>query len=344
MQNGAPSSNGDRRREERFLLQVQLNEGHALLQAKDLCVSFQESRRSFIRAVNHVSFDVREGEVLSIVGESGSGKTTIARCVSALTPISSGSLLFRGEDVSSFRGDSLLNYRRDVQMIFQDPYESLNPRWNVFTTIATHLNYLGRNKERSQILDFVARLLEEVGLNPDAVMYRFPHQLSGGERQRVNIARALSPSPSLLLADEPITMLDASQRLNILRLLLQLKEKRNLTVVLITHDLASANVASDRTLIMYRGNLVEIGPTKSVLSKPLHPYTKLILDSMPDIEFKPQAEEKSVAIEEKVGDLKGCIFRPRCKYATEVCERLEPELLEKSTGHLSACHNSSQLS
>jgi oligopeptide/dipeptide ABC transporter ATP-binding protein len=174
-------------------------------------------------------------------------------------------------------------------------------------------------------------------------MYRLPHQLSGGERQRVNIARALSPSPSLLLADEPITMLDASQRLNILRLLLQLKEKRNLTVVLITHDLASAHVASDRTLIMYRGKLVEAGPTKSVLSKPLHPYTKLILDSMPDMESKPLVEERST-VDEKMHGLSGCIFRARCRYATEVCEKVEPELLEKSPEHLSACHNSSQLS
>ena len=319
-----------------------MKSGNSILQVKDLRVTFQEGvrKKSVIRAVNNVSFNLKEGEVLSIVGESGSGKTTIARTIAALTPPTSGTMLYKGANVQSLRGKALLDYRREVQMVFQDPYESLNPRWDVLTTIATHLQYLGEEKDKSEIQEHVAQILQEVGLKPELVLHRLPHQLSGGERQRVNIARALSPNPKLLLADEPITMLDASQRLNVLKLILQLKEKRNLTVILITHDLASANVASDRTFIMYRGNLIEAGLTDRVLLRPHHPYTELILNSMPDLETKAQGNGEIASPDESQGVTAGCIFRPRCKYSTELCARVEPELLEKSENHLCACHNS----
>ncbi|MDA4130181.1 MAG: ABC transporter ATP-binding protein [Thaumarchaeota archaeon] len=325
------------------MLQVRMNNGKAILQVRNLRVTFQEGlrKKSIIRAVNNVSFDLEEGEVLSLVGESGSGKTTIARTIAALNPATSGEMLYKGTEVSSLRGKDLLNYRREVQVVFQDPYESLNPRWDVFTTIATHLRYLGEAKNKPELQQHVSQILQEVGLQPEIVLHRLPHQLSGGERQRVNIARALSPNPKLLLADEPITMLDASQRLNILKLLIQLKEKRNLTVMLITHDLASANVTSDRTFIMYRGNLVEAGPTQTVLSRPHHPYTALILSSMPDIEARTKESDGEIisSIDEKQIVTQGCIFRPRCKYSTEICARVEPELVEKSPNHLCACHN-----
>ena len=318
-----------------------MNNSNSILRIRNLRVTFQEGlrRKSVIRAVNNVTFDLEEGEVLSIVGESGSGKTTIARTIAALIPATSGDMLYKGMEVSSLRGKALLNYRREVQVVFQDPYESLNPRWDVLTTIATHLRYLGENKDKSSLQEHVAQILQEVGLKPELVLHRLPHQLSGGERQRVNIARALSPNPKLLLADEPITMLDASQRLNILRLLIQLKERRNLTIILITHDLASANVASDRTFIMYRGNLIEAGPTDRVLSRPHHPYTELILNSMPDIESKAQTGGEISSADDKQDISAGCIFRPRCKYSTDMCARVEPELVEKSKGHLCACHN-----
>jgi peptide/nickel transport system ATP-binding protein len=324
------------------MFQVPVSPQNPILQIRNLRITFQEGirKKSVIKAVNDVSFDLLEGEVLSIVGESGSGKTTIARAIAALAPATSGEILYKEKEVTSLKGRALLDYRREVQVVFQDPYESLNPRWDVFTTIATHLRYLGEEKDKAKIQEHVAQVLQEVGLKPELVLHRFPHQLSGGERQRVNIARALSPNPKLLLADEPITMLDASQRLNVLRLLLHLKEKRNLTVILITHDLASANVASDRTFIMYRGKLVEAGPTEKVLSRPHHPYTELILNSMPDLHTKPQSDAAAPSSDEKQQVTAGCIFRPRCKYATEVCAKVEPELSEKSASHLVACHNS----
>lgn len=267
------------------LSQTQLGEGKEFLSVRNLCVTFEDTskRGGKIFAVKDVSFDVKEGEILSIAGESGSGKTTVARTIAALLPPTSGSVIFRGIDITKKKKKELRAYRREVQMIFQDPYESLNPRWDVSTTIGTHIRYLTKEKDKKAIQDRIDQLLNEVGLKPDLVRHRLPHQLSGGERQRVNIARALSSNPRMLLGDEPITMLDASQRLSILRLLMKLKRERNLTILLITHDLASAKVASDRTIIMYKGEIVESGPTDVVLQNPKHDYTRLILSSMPEM-------------------------------------------------------------
>ncbi len=296
-------------------------------------------RTAIIKAVDDVSFDVRKSEVLSLVGESGSGKTTIARCVAALAKPTSGSIKFNGTEVTKLRGKALADYRRDVQIIFQDPFESLYSRFDVFTTISTPIVELTGLKDRSKLEDMVAGLLREVGLNPNDYMYRLPHQLSGGERQRISIARALAPSPKLLVADEPITMLDASQRLNALSILMQLKERRNLTVLLITHDLASAKLVSNRTAVLYRGKLVEIGPTEDILSRPQHPYTELILQATPDVEGEIPSFGNLGGIEESEVVTRGCIFRPRCKYATQVCSDVDPELLQRAPGRLVSCHN-----
>ena len=266
--------------------QTQLNNGKEFLSVRNLCVTFEDNskRGAKIYAVKDVSFDVKEGEILSIAGESGSGKTTVARTIAALLPPTSGSVIYKGEDIAKKKKRKELQaYRREAQMIFQDPYESLNPRWDVSTTIGTHIRYLTKERDKKVIQDRIDQLLKEVGLKPDLVRHRLPHMLSGGERQRVNIARALSSNPKMLLGDEPITMLDASQRLSILRLLMKLKRERNLTILLITHDLASAKVASDHTIIMYKGEIVEAGPTDIVLQNPKHDYTKLILSSMPEM-------------------------------------------------------------
>jgi peptide/nickel transport system ATP-binding protein len=200
------------------------------------------------------------------------------------------------------------------------------------------------------VLEIVNRLLSEVGLDPEETIHKLPHQLSGGERQRVNIARALAPNPRLLIADEPITMLDASQRLNILSLLFELRAKRNLTLLLITHDLASAKIMSDRTAVMYSGKLVEIGPTSSILSRPHHPYSELILSATPRLTETLQRAEDALAaasylsgIDEKESKSQGCVFAPRCRYATKICELSEPQLEEKSRSHLAACHNALNL-
>jgi peptide/nickel transport system ATP-binding protein len=284
--------------------------------------------------------EIHESEVLSLVGESGSGKTTVARCILGLTSPISGTIYYRGADLERIKRTNERAYRREVQIIYQDPFESLNPRLDVFATISLPLRRLLSVSAHDELIERVSELLREVGLDPAASLEKFPHQLSGGERQRINIARALAPNPKLLIADEPVTMLDASQRMNILSMLMELKAKHNLTVLMITHDLASAKVTSDRTVVMYRGRVSEVGPTAAVLSKPIHPYTELILDSTPDIEkggVRP--EETAPGSEVQVITVGGCNFEPRCKYATDVCRMVRPPLEQKSALHYAACHN-----
>jgi peptide/nickel transport system ATP-binding protein len=330
---------------------TQNNSRKQLYQIREVGVIFRRSRgvirrhETIVRAIRNVSFDVYESELLSIVGESGSGKTTIARCMMGLATPSEGSIRFRDSKVSKFSNRGLLEYWRQVQMVFQDPFESLNPRLDVLDTLSVPLRQLARIKNNKEIELEVLRLLSEVGLDPKDVMYKFPHQLSGGERQRVNIAKALAPNPKVLIADEPITMLDASQRLNILSLLIKLKESRDLTIILITHDLASAKIMSDRTIVMYSGRIVEIGPTEKLLTKPHHPYSELILSATPRLLRREERSDEanvsygSLGIEESMMIEKGCVFAPRCKYRTSTCLEVDPPLLERSKAHLVACHN-----
>jgi len=311
-----------------------------LLQVDNLSVDFFRGsiRKSEpVRAVQNASLKIYQGEILSLVGESGSGKTTIARCLMCLTEATSGKLMLGSTDIRALSGGSgMRNYRKQVQMIYQDPFESLNPRDDVFSTISTPIRLLTGEKHSEVVTETVSKLLEEVGLIPSLVMKKFPHQLSGGERQRVNIARALAPNPSLLIADEPITMLDASQRLTILSLLMKLKQDRNLSILLITHDLASAKLMSDRCIIMFRGRIVESGPTDEILNNPYHPYTQLILDTLPKgkVGSKRTLDYKSSTEEVK----SGCNFRLRCKYAAQKCQDEDPMLEEKSASRMAACH------
>ncbi len=318
-----------------------------LLEVKDLSVSFARSGAIFrrpeieIKAVDKVSFEVKESEFLSIVGESGSGKSTIARCLMGLIRPTSGSIKFSGKEVSRLKGREILEYWREVQMIFQDPFGSLNPRDTVFQTIATPITQLTRERNQSKIQDMVTSAIEEVGLEPSYVIHRLPHQLSGGERQRVNVARALVSNPKLLIADEPVTMLDAAQRLNILSLLMELKSRRKLTIVMITHDLASAKVTSDRSIVIYLGKIVEEGKTSEILSAPHHPYVELIASSTPKLHSKESYDKRDSLpwIEQSAKVKQGCVFRPRCKYATTICETTEPKLQDISPDHPAACHN-----
>ena len=325
---------------------------HKLLQIEELSVRFSKSHRilgnatsAVLDAVRNVSFDMDEGEILSLVGESGSGKTTVAKCILRLVSPTAGSIRFEGVDIKDLKGKQLRHYLRNSQIVFQDPFESLNPRLTVEETISLPIRYLVRERNSKVVYEKVVKILGEVGLNWEEVIGRFPHQLSGGQRQRVNIARALASDPKLLIADEPITMLDAAQRLNILRLLANLRSSRKLTVLMITHDLASAKMISDRILVMYLGRVVEMGPAQDLLSRPHHPYVELIKSSMPTL-AEPLAdheetnkEELAATIEESRKIMQGCVFRPRCAYATTVCSELEPELVEKSKSHYAACHN-----
>lgn len=335
--------------------QVQLNtlaepsfDPSNLLEVRGLTVHFKKTsifgkrfgKSETVRAVDNVSFALRKSEITSIVGESGSGKTTVARCILKLLNPASGSIVFEGSDVTTLSGRALHNYRRDVQIIYQDPFESLNPRQDVLTAVGLPISVLTDTHDGEAIYDQVSKLLEEVGLNPSETIRRYPHQLSGGQRQRVNIARALASSPKLLVADEPITMLDAAQRLNILTLLDELKTRRNLTVLMITHDLASARLISQKTIVMYVGKIVESGRTEAILDEPLHPYVELLLKASPGPEMASfnYDEYATATIEESTMIRKGCVFRPRCKYAKELCVDVEPPLEQKVSGHLAACH------
>jgi len=297
-------------------------------------------RRGRLHAVDDVSFTLRPGTITALVGESGSGKSTVARVLAHLYEPSEGSVRFGGREATRIRRRrELLRYRSQVQMIFQDPFGSLNPA----RTVRHHLERplrIHRVVPRSQIDERVLELLETVGLVPPAeIAAKYPHELSGGQRQRVAIARALAVEPVVLLADEPISMLDVSIRIGILNLMTKLKEERGLAFLYVTHDLASARYLADRMLVMYAGQIVEEGPTEQVLAEPLHPYTRLLRSAVPD----PHAGLRSTRIElhrrshAAVDPGAGCRFRERCPLAVAACETVDPALVEARPGHAARC-------
>jgi oligopeptide/dipeptide ABC transporter ATP-binding protein len=319
-----------------------------LLNIRNLTVIFTRDhgtlrkKTTVVEAVKNVSLDVHGSENISILGETGSGKTTLGKCIVKLVDPTSGSISYGGTNLRSLKGKDLVAYRRDVQMIFQDPYGCLNPRQDVLTILSTPFHYLSNERSKLSIKEKVYELMEEVGLRPERFAYRYPHELSGGERQRVNIARAFASNPKVLVADEPMTMLDATQRIGILNLIKQLKEKRNLAVVLITHDLASAKVLGGRTIVMYQGRIVEEGPVEDVFSNPHHPYVELIRNSIPELNssvFEKRREEFATVREMAGRAQSGCVFRPRCKYATSKCAETHPELIEIGNNRSVACYN-----
>jgi peptide/nickel transport system ATP-binding protein len=297
-------------------------------------------RRAHVYAVDDVSFELRPGRITALVGESGSGKSTVARLLARLYEPSGGEVLFEGKDVSRVqRRRDVLHYRSQVQMIFQDPFGSLNPVKTVRHHVERPLR-IHRIVPSSQVEARVHELLQTVGLvPPEDVAAKYPHELSGGQRQRVSIARALAVEPKVVLADEPISMLDVSIRIGILNLMMKLKEERDIAFLYVTHDLASARYVADDILVMYAGQIVEHGPIEEVLSAPLHPYTRLLLESVPD----PGA--KSQQIEPRKGDASaaidpgaGCRFRARCPLAIDVCSHITPQLVEARSQHAARCH------
>lgn len=311
-----------------------------ILQVRDLHVHFKGRRGAeTVRAVDNVSFDLHESEIFSMVGESGSGKTTVAKTVCLLNQPSSGSISFRGMDVTKLGGRQVKQYRKDVQIVYQDPFESLNPRYTILKTLSVPMKNLLGVRGASEIEERAAALLKDVGLDPTLVLHRYPHQLSGGERQRVNVARALAPEPKLLIADEPTTMLDAEQRINILSLIMDLKKLKKLTIMLITHDMASARVMGGRIGVMYLGKLMELGDTRTILSSPLHPYVELMKAAIPTIHGQASALDDIPPMDETERAKSGCVFAPRCKYATSTCSETEPKLEPKMEDHLVSCYH-----
>ncbi|MEA2547023.1 MAG: hypothetical protein QOI09_2296 [Chloroflexota bacterium] len=299
--------------------------------------------RGVVRAVDGIDLDLRRGEVLALVGESGSGKTTTGRVIVKLTPQTAGRLTFEGKDVSGLWGtNSLRGCRRRIQLIFQDPYETLNPKQTIndFVMEPLVVNDIGAPSER-QALTFAA--LEAAGLRPAAdFAFRYPHELSGGQRQRVVIAGALVMGPELIVADEPVSMLDVSIRTELLRLMLDLRAERGLTYLFITHDLSLAWVIADRIAVMYLGKIMEIGPAEQVIRSPHNPYTQALVSVSPTPEPPTAGEraKRTILVGETPGAAHvppGCRFNPRCPYAFDRCRVEEPPLFDVGGGQSAAC-------
>ena len=300
-----------------------------------------------VYAVDDVSFELRSGETLGLVGESGCGKSTLARCIARLYELTSGSVTFEGRDITRLSRRGLRPVRSGMQMVFQDPYASLNPRKRVGTIIADPLRIHGRGRG-GEIKRQVRRLLELVGLSPEHVN-RYPHEFSGGQRQRIGVARALALHPKLIIADEPVSALDVSIRAQVINLLDDLQDELSLTYIFIAHDLGVVRHVSDRIAVMYLGKIVEISPAEELYQRPIHPYTEALLSAVPIPDPDLSERREHIVLEgdvpSPVAPPPGCRFHPRCRYATEVCSREEPPLVPHgSPDHVAACHHPLSLS
>jgi oligopeptide transport system ATP-binding protein len=322
-----------------------LPESEPLVQVRDLVKEFELRRTSWrtepatVYAVSGVSFDIRAGEALALVGESGCGKSTTARCVLRLIEPSSGSVRFDGVELTELSSSRLREARRRFQMVFQDPYTSLNPRMTVGEIVAEPLLVHGATSERQR--ERVDELLEQVQLGTDAAD-RYPHQFSGGQRQRVGIARALALSPDLIALDEPVSALDVSIQAEIIRLLQRLRDELGLAYLFIAHDLSVVRHLSHRVAVMYLGKIVELAPAAELYRRPAHPYTKALLSAAPIPDPLIERERVRIVLEgdppTPTNPPSGCRFRTRCWRAEEICAEVEPPLDDIAEGHRVACH------
>ncbi|NBH72086.1 dipeptide ABC transporter ATP-binding protein [Clostridiaceae bacterium] len=293
----------------------------------------------YVKAVDGVSFEVRRGEVFGIVGESGCGKSTLGRGICKLEKPTGGKVVLDGEDISGYNDRQMRPVRKKVQMVFQDPYASLNPRMSVFDIIAEPLIIHNLTKDKAELEEKVLKLLRKVGLD-DYHANRYPHEFSGGQRQRIGIARALAVQPSLIIADEPVSALDVSIQAQVLNLMNQLKKDFNLTYIFVAHDLSVVEHISDRVGVMYLGNFVEVGNKESLYTSPLHPYTQALLSAVPVPD--PTAKKERVILEGNIpsplNPPKGCKFHTRCPKAMECCKVEAPKKYQVSEDHYVYCH------
>lgn len=317
-----------------------------VLQTQNLCKFFPVGRVGLfgpqrqVHAVDGVSLELNRGEILALVGESGCGKSTLVLTLLGLEHASSGAITFNGRDVTHLDGAGLKEMRRHIQMIFQDPFESLNPIMTIGEIVAEPLLVHGIGSSKAERLERASQALEDAGLKPaSSFINRRPHELSGGQRQRVVIAAALVLEPDILLADEPVSMLDVSIRAEILNLLAELRQQRGVSVIFITHDLATAAYIADRIAVMYLGRIVETGSAQQVMTQPTHPYTKALLSVIPVP--NPRLRHKRTILQgdppNPINLPSGCRFHPRCPLAFERCPQVDPSLRPVGEGHEAAC-------
>jgi len=311
---------------------------HASVPGADRRLARLGRRRQVVHAVDDVSLALRAGQITALVGESGSGKSTLTRLLAGLVTPTSGDLLLNGHAVPRTRRRRL-DYAKTVQMVLQDPFASLNPIHDVYYHMSRPFKVHGLARSGADLDEKIADVLERVALTPaDAFMRKYPHELSGGQRQRVAIARALAVQPRVLLADEPVSMLDVSIRLGLLNLLADLRDREQLAILYITHDIASARYLADTVVVMYAGQVVESGPAVQVTDSPAHPYTQLLLSAAPDPErVAPVTLSGAGAPPSAVAPPSGCRFRLRCPHAMAICAEQKPPAFLAADGHLSAC-------
>ena len=311
-----------------------------LLSVKNLKKYFQVSRNVYLKAIDDVSFDIYKGETLGLVGESGCGKSTCGRTILRVYNATSGTVEFDGQNIHKLKGKDLKKFNRRAQMIFQDPYASLNPRMLVSNIIAEGLDShkLCNHKEREKK---IYELLDLVGLNKEHAN-RFPHEFSGGQRQRIGIARALALNPDFIVCDEPISALDVSVQAQVVNLLQDLQKQYGLTYLFIAHDLSMVRYISDRVAVMYLGNLAELADSKELYDNPMHPYTKALLSAIPIPDPEKEKNKQRIVLEgdvpSPINPPDGCKFVDRCIHAMEICRKCRPELKEITPGHFVACN------
>lgn len=311
-----------------------------LISVKNLKKYFKVERGT-LKAVDGVSFDIYPGETLGLVGESGCGKSTVGRTMIRLYEPTEGEMLIDGENIYEMSRSKLHDYREKFQMIFQDPYASLNPRMTVLDIVAEPIDIHKKAKNSKERYEMVINLLAKVGLSEEHAM-RFPHEFSGGQRQRIGIARALALNPKFIVCDEPISALDVSIQAQVVNLLEDLQKEMGLTYLFIAHDLSMVRYISDRVAVMYLGQMMELAESDELYDEPLHPYTKALLSAIPVPDPKVQSKKERIRLEgdvpSPIGDNPGCKFVERCPYAQERCRKEHPELRELKPKHFVACH------
>jgi peptide/nickel transport system ATP-binding protein len=295
-------------------------------------------KQEHVHAINGVSFDVQKGEALCVVGESGCGKSTVARTVMGLLKPTGGSIHYAGERIDNLSERALMAYRKKMQMIFQNPYASLNPRKTINQTLEEPVRFHNPQMSRTEVQDKVKAVMFDVGIDPSWGV-RYPHEFSGGQRQRISIARALTLDPEFIVADEPISALDVSIQAQVLNLMMKAQEEHNLTYLFITHDLSVVEHFGTRVAVMYLGTLCELAPTKTLFARPKHPYTQALLSAIPRLEdSRPNHIKLQGEVPTPVNLPSGCVFHGRCPHANERCQQQVPQLIAQSDGSQVACH------